>query len=121
MAELTDQKEFVNYVVELMQGIGPVYHKRMFGGYGIFLEGLMLGLIADNELYLKADDQNSEDFQALDLEPFVYNKQGKPMRMSYYQAPEQALEDSETMIQWAASAYQAAVRAAQRKSPRKRK
>ena len=49
------EKEFVSYVVELMQSIGPVHAKAMFGGHGIFLEGLMFGLIADSVLYLKVD------------------------------------------------------------------
>jgi DNA transformation protein len=85
----------------------------MFGGYGIFREGLMFGLVADDVLYLKADDQNKEDFTARGLEPFVYVKDGKPMAMSYHQAPGEALDNSDEMIFWADNAYQAAVRAKQ--------
>jgi DNA transformation protein len=51
----SEEQEFVSYVVDMMQTIGPVYSKRMFGGHGIFLEGLMFALIADSVLYLKAD------------------------------------------------------------------
>ena len=112
----TEQEDFAAYVVDLMQGIGPVRHKRMFGGYGLFLEDLMLGLIADNEVYLKVDAENRADFEALGLAPFVYDKQGKSMQMSYSQAPEDAMEDAEVMTLWAGSAYQAAQRAAAKKS-----
>jgi len=52
-----EEKEFVTYVVDLMQSIGPVRAKGMFGGHGIFLEGLMFGLIADSVLYLKVDKE----------------------------------------------------------------
>ena len=112
MAITQEEKEFSAYVVDLMQGIGPVRSKNMFGGFGVFLDDLMLGLIADNELYLKVDEVNLQQFTELGLGPFVYNKRGKKMEMSYYQAPEEAMEDSEIMTQWANSAFSAALRAA---------
>lgn len=74
---MTKDSEFADYVVEITQSIGPVYAKRMFGGHGIFLEGLMFGLIADKTLYLKADQESKTDFISLGLEAFSYNKMVK--------------------------------------------
>ena len=91
MPSSTEEKEFVAYVVELMQTIGPVTAKSMFGGHGIFLEGLMFGLIADSTLYLKADKDTEHQFKTKGLEAFRYYKQGKEYKMSYYQAPEETL------------------------------
>ena len=51
MATTKEEIEYVSYIVELMQSIGPVYAKRMFGGHGIFLDSLMFGLITDGTLY----------------------------------------------------------------------
>ena len=110
------EKEFVSYVVELMQSIGPVRAKGMFGGHGIFLEELMFGLVADCTLYLKADKESENEFKAKGLEVFTYNKKGKEYKMSYYQAPEEALEDGDEMISWANKAYSAAIRSASKKS-----
>ena len=107
-----DEKEFVTYVVDLMQSVGPVYAKGMFGGHGIFLEGLMFGLIADGMLYLKVDKETEDDFRAGELAAFTYHKKGKEFRMSYYQAPEEVLEDGEEMNYWANKAYGSAIRAA---------
>ncbi len=107
-----EEREFSSYVVDMMQTIGPVYSKRMFGGHGIFLEGLMFALIADNVLYLKADKENENDFVAKGLGPFTYSRKGKLTKLSYYQAPEEALEDSEIMNEWANMAYSTAVRVA---------
>jgi len=115
MPASTEEKEFTSYVVELMQSIGPVRAKAMFGGYGIFLEGLMFGLVADGVLYLKADKETEEEFKARELEPFTYNNKGKAFKMSYYQAPEEALENDEEMESWAAQAYSTALRAAAKK------
>lgn len=111
------REQFAEHVVELMQCIGPVNSKRMFGGHGIFLEGLMFALIADNELYLKVDGDSKRSFEEKGLQPFEYNKSGKLVKMSYYQAPEEVLEDQEQMRLWANRAYEAAVEAAVRKRP----
>ena len=109
------EKEFVTYIVELMQSIGPVIAKSMFGAHGIFLKGLMFGLISDNILYLKVDEETENDFKAKGLEAFTYSKKGKEYKMSYYQAPEEALEDGEEMSSWANKAYRAGIIAAAKK------
>ena len=68
------EKEFVSYVVELMQPVGMVSAKRMFGGYSIFLDGMMFALVADSTLYLKADAETENVFEENGLERFKYNK-----------------------------------------------
>lgn len=108
-------KEFASYIVDLMQSIGPVNSRAMFGGFGIFLNGIMFGLIADNVLYLKVDNESENEFKDLGLEPFMYNKKGKEIKMSYFQAPEGAIEDDEEMYFWATKAYNSALRASSKK------
>ncbi len=112
MAKADAEREFVDYLVDLMQTVGPVTARRMFGGHGIFLDGLMFALVADSTLYLKADAQSADAYVALGLEAFTYSRQGKPFRMSYFQAPESCLEDADEMNLWANRAYEAAMRAA---------
>jgi DNA transformation protein len=109
------EKEFVSYVVELLQPMGDVVSRSMFGGYGIFLDGLMFGLVANSTLYLKVDKQTETGYTKKGLEPFSYNKKGKVMKMSYYQAPEEALEDGEELNRWANDAFEVALRAASKK------
>ena len=111
-----EQKEFAAYVVDLMQSIGPVYSKRMFGGFGVFLDGMMFGLIMINTLYLKVDEENLKEFDELGLKPFTYKKKGQEMKLSYYQAPEEAMESMEIMRAWANRSFGAALRTAARKS-----
>lgn len=111
----SEDNEFVAYVVELMQPVGPVIAKRMFGGYGIFLNGLMFAIVVDGYLYFKADKSNENDFIGKGLQMFTYTKKDKEMRISYYQAPEETLEDMEEMYNWARKAYMTAVKAASTK------
>lgn len=108
----SDEGEFVAYLVDLMQSVGPVRARRMFGGHGIFLDGLMFALVADATLYLKVDPESVASFQSRGLEPFRYRKKGKTLSMSYYQAPEEVLEDAGAMNAWANLAYAAALRSA---------
>ena len=119
MAISQEQKNFTSHVVEMLQGVGPVYSKRMFGGFGIFLDGMMFGLVADSTLYIKVDDANRDEFLAEGLQPFTYDKQGKLMQLSYYQAPEEALENLEVMTNWGNSGFGAALRAASKGKSRK--
>ncbi|MGB3223353.1 MAG: TfoX/Sxy family protein [Desulforhopalus sp.] len=115
MTAPNSDKEFVAHVVDLMQSLGPVYAKSMFGGHGIFFQGLMFGLVADNVLYLKVDTETEEEFKTQGLLPFTYNKKGKEFKMSYYQAPEETLEENEKMKIWAQKAYGAALRSVSKK------
>jgi len=115
---MSDEQDFVNYLLELLEDFAGVSAKRMFGGHGLFRDGLMFGLVADSTLYLKVDKQNKPEFEARDLGPFMYEgKRGKPISMSYHQAPEEVLDNADDMIEWAESAYAAAVRS---KKPKKK-
>ena len=102
---------FVDHLLELLDPMPDVSAKRMFGGCGLFREGLMFGLVADSTLYLKVDKENKASFEERGLEPFTYDGKGKPVKMSYHQAPEEALEEVDAMLEWAESAYAAAQRA----------
>ena len=121
MAISIEQREYVAHIVDLLQLIGPVESKSMFGGFGMFLEGLMFGLVAGNELYLKVDTQNLQDYEDLGLQAFSFEKNGRQFKMSYYQAPEEAMEDAELLSDWASNAYGAAMRAAAKKGGKRKK
>ncbi|GMQ77391.1 MAG: TfoX/Sxy family protein [Gammaproteobacteria bacterium] len=104
--------EFVTHLLEMLEPLGPVSARRMFGGYGIYLDRMMFALVADDTLYLKVDDDTRGEFEAAGLEPFRYWKKGKSYQMSYHAAPEDALEDAELLRDWARKAVDAAMRAA---------
>lgn len=102
--------EFTQYLQEVFELFGPISARKMFGGYGIYHQGLMFGLVADDTLYLKADAENLGYFQELELGPFEYSKQGKVMKMSYYLAPDEIMDDREQAAIWAQRSFAAAVR-----------
>jgi DNA transformation protein len=112
---MTADREFVGYVVESLRPLGPVGARRMFGGHGIFMDGLMFGLIADGQLYLKVDDGNRAAYEAEGLQPFTYSGKGRPVEMSYREAPSEGFDDPEVLCDWARAAYSAALRGKQPK------
>jgi DNA transformation protein len=84
----------------------------MFGGAGIYCEGVMFALIADEMLYFKSDDLTRPDFQAEGLAPFAYRtRHGTHTLTSYWRAPDRCLDDLEAMAEWASKARSAALRA----------
>ena len=121
MAISFEQREYVAHIADLLQFFGPVESKPLFGDFGVFLEGLMFGLIAGNELYLKVDVQNRQDYKDLGLQAFSFRKNGKQFKMSYYQTPQEAMEDAELLSVWASNAYGAAMRAAAKKGGKRKK
>ncbi|MDE2585460.1 MAG: TfoX/Sxy family protein, partial [Betaproteobacteria bacterium] len=60
-------REYLDYLLESLAPLGRVVAKRMFGGTGLFLDGLMFAIVIDDQLWLKADDRNRAEFTALDL------------------------------------------------------
>ncbi len=44
--------EFVEHLNEVFRLFGAIHSKQMFGGYGIYHQGLMFGLVANDTLYL---------------------------------------------------------------------
>lgn len=102
---------YVVYLLDNLCPMGAVSSRRMFGGHGLFMNGLMFALVADDQLYLKADMQTQPDFNELSLERFTYMKKDKVCHINYYQAPEACMDDPDELLSWGAKAYQVAVRA----------
>ncbi len=102
--------EFVEYLKEVFVDFGPIQARKMFGGYGIYHQGVMFGLVADDMLYLKIDADIQPLFDAKGLGPFEYAKGDKVVKMSYYLAPDEILDDPQEAAMWARRSFEAAAR-----------
>lgn len=108
-----DQRRFD----DLFKNFGPIHVRRMFGGEGIYAGEIMIGLVFEDRLYLKAGDLNRADFLAENCEPFTYSHGRKIVSMSYYEIPDRLLDDAEEFGHWARKAEAAALAA---KKPKKK-
>jgi DNA transformation protein and related proteins len=102
---------FVDHCLELLSPLGAPRAKRMFGGYGLYVDEVFIALIAFERLYLKVDAQTQMQFEAAGCHPFVYEGKGKTVTMSYWTAPDDAVESPALMQPWARLAMAAALRA----------
>ena len=115
-------KEFQERMAELLAPIGAVSVRRMFGGAGAFLDGVMFALIADDVLYFKTDDKTKDRFIAEDCEAFTYaTSKGKRASMSYYEVPSRLLDENDEFIVWARDAIDVSRRAKKQKQAPKKK
>ena len=69
--------EFIEFLNETFEAFGLIDARRMFGGYGIYHDGIMFGLVENNTLYLKADETTQKHFKSKGLAQFQYDRAGK--------------------------------------------
>lgn len=94
--------EFINYVICQLENWAEVSARKMFGGAGLYCDGMMFGLIADDVVYLKVDDSNRKDFITAGSSAFnPYPDKAKTTVMSYYEIPVDVLENPEQLAEWA--------------------
>ena len=115
---------FVHYCCELLASVVPCTPRRMFGGFGISTDGLNIALVLDlgqgDTLWLKVDAETRSQFEVAGCVPFVYEARGKLVRVNYYSAPDDAMESSQLMAQWARLSLACALKARAAKAVRAR-
>ena len=107
-------KNYCDYVLEQLAGLGDIVAKRMFGGVGLYYNDVFFAVLDDDQLYFKVDDDTRKDYLTAGMQPFQPTKDG-PSSKTYYQVPKQVLEDENRLQEWARKALTAA-----RKKPQKR-
>jgi DNA transformation protein len=97
---------FFVFVKELFAGLGPISIRRMFGGAGVYADGCMFALLADETIFIKVDAALKMDLAAVGSGPFVWMpdqgpKKGQAVEMSYWRLPDSALDDADEAAMWA--------------------
>jgi DNA transformation protein len=97
-----------DFIAELFAHFGPVTVRRMFGGAGIYAEGLMFAIVFDGAIYLKVDATSIPDFEREGCLPFVYTRAksagGVGLTLSYWRMPERLYDDPDELAVWAGRA-----------------
>ena len=106
------------YLLDELASLGQVSLRRMFGGAGLFLDGLMIGILEEDVLYLKVAARNRPDFEAAGSEPFTYARMGQEVALSFWRLPDEIIEDGEELRAWALKSRAAAIATGKAKAPR---
>ncbi|MFO0996481.1 MAG: TfoX/Sxy family protein [Alphaproteobacteria bacterium] len=111
---------FVDQLVAKLTPLGPAVPRKMFGGYGIYLDGSCFGIVAGDTLFFKVDDRSRRDFEAAGTGPFQPWDDRPTVLKSFYEVPEPVLNDGRALCDWARRAV-AAAHAAATSRPRKKR
>ena len=104
---------FAEFLREQLAPLGRVTMRRMFGKTGVFCDGVMFGIVAENMLYLRVDDHNRKVFEeARSFPPLNYQKKGSTIDLSFWRAPERLFDEPDELVAWARIALAAARRVA---------
>ena len=94
--------EFLTFILQdVLEGIPGITSRMMFGGYGIYQDGLIFALIAYDQLYFKVGDSNRFEYEAMGSKPFTYQQKGhRKATMSYWLVPPEVMQDKDRMREW---------------------
>ena len=114
---------FAEFLREQLTPLGRITIRRMFGKSGVFCDGVMLGMVADDTLYFRVDDLNRAAFAEVEALPRLsYVKQGRTIDLAFWRAPERLFDDTDELVSWAriamAAAHRVAAKSKKRTPPR---
>jgi len=105
---------YAEFLREQLAPLGRVTMRRMFGKTGVFCDGVMFGMVTENTLYFRVDDQNRATFkEAQSFPPLNYAKKGRTIDLAFWRVPERLFDEPDELIAWARAALAAAHRVAE--------
>ena len=119
LASVPTHPDFASHCADLLSAVGVVQTKRMFGGYGAYVDNVFVAIVTGNDLYLKTDAQTLPRFTAAGGKQFCFTARGKLQATHFWSAPADAMDSPALMRPWAQLAFEAALRA--RAKPAKRR
>lgn len=110
---MTASESFGEFLREQLAPLGGITMRRMFGKTGVFCDGVMLGMVTNNTLYFRVDDDNRAVFkEAESFPPLNYAKKGSLIDLAFWRAPERLFDEPDELLLWARAALGAARRVA---------
>jgi DNA transformation protein len=104
--------------------LGDIRARRMFSGFGLYLDGVVFGLILHGKLWLRVDDKSRPAFEKAGMPPFSYARKqtGRVIvAASYYRCPDAVLADGAKFRRWAKEARRASAERNTKKRAKKKK
>ena len=104
---MAKESSYLRYVLdEFLAEVTGITSRAMFGGYGIYKDGLIVAVIINDQLYFKVGESNQADYEATGSQPFIYKVNGKEMKMGYWEVPGEIMENSQEVGVWLEKSYQ---------------
>jgi DNA transformation protein len=111
---------FADFLCEQLAPLGRITLRRMFGKTGVFCDGVMLGMVTDNTLYVRVDDQNRTTFKEAEAyPPLNYAKKGEMIDLAFWRVPDRLMDEPDELVDWGRAALAAARRVASKRKPKR--
>ena len=111
----------VDWVEEAMAPLGMMTMRKMMGGATLYLDGSIFALVAEDQLWIKADTESNALWDAADRPRFTMTfKDGSVDSMNYRRAPDDVYDDADALRQWASLGAAAGLRAPRKKRAKKK-
>ena len=103
---------FTDYALELLAGLGRLEARRMFGGAGLYRDGVMFAILDDDAVFFRVDDALQAEMEAQGSAPWVYSmkRDGTVRAMGYWRMPETAADDPDEAVAIARRSHAAALK-----------
>jgi DNA transformation protein len=112
--------DFAEFLCDQLAPLGRITMRRMFGKTGVFCGGVMLGMVTDNTLYVRVDDQNRATFKEAEAyPPLNYAKKGEMIDLAFWRVPDRLMDEPDELVEWARAALAAARRVAAKRPQRR--
>jgi DNA transformation protein len=102
MSPKKKEDSYRDYVLDQLRSLEGVSCRSMFGGYGLYLGADFFGIVYDGRLYFKTDETTRMEYRDRGMGPF--SPGGDQVLKSYYEVPEEIVEDDEELASWAREA-----------------
>lgn len=113
--------QYLEYILEQLQGLEAVRSNRMFGGIGLYSREIFFGLIDDDTLFFKTDETNVAPYRERGMPRFMPFPDRPDAVLGYHQVPADVLEDAEQLVEWARRSVEVALRAQAAKATKRRR
>ncbi len=105
---MTISATYLEMLRDLLAPVGDLRIKKMFGGASVYVDDVILALIANDTLYFKADTRTQKRYEAEGLGRFTYEGKTRPVSMSYWRVPERLFDEPDDLLEWAREALNVA-------------
>jgi DNA transformation protein and related proteins len=93
---------FKEFILEQLAGLDSVTCRSMFGGFGLYYKGKFFGVIDNDRVFFKTDQQTRKKYIDFGMNPFAPTPE--QVLKNYYEVPGEIIENAVNLAEWAIEA-----------------
>jgi DNA transformation protein len=107
--------DFRDFVVLQLGNLRGLTCKAMFGGYGLWANGVFFGIIYEDKVYFRTGPDSLSEYIDAEMQPFAT---ADFVSTNYYEVPPEVMSSGIKLVKWAETAVGESLRI--KKSPKRK-